>query len=86
MGLTYLLGLTPEVLLLYYLTQKDGKFVSIRAVQDSSSVEKTVQYLEKIVKLVQEHPGCKITILEIPVYSIVNWNQSHRHKDPSKES
>lgn len=46
-------------------------------------MEKTVQYLEKIVKLVQEHPGCKITILEIPVYSIVNWNQSHRHKDPS---
>ena len=31
----------------------------------------------------QEHPGCKITILEIPLYSIVNWNQSLRHKDPS---
>lgn len=45
--------------------------------------KKTVQYLEKIIKLVQEHSGCKITILEIPVYSIVNWNQSRRHKDPS---
>ena len=31
----------------------------------------------------QEHPGCKITILEIPLYSIGNWNQSLRHKDPS---
>jgi hypothetical protein len=37
-----------------------------------------------IIDLIKEHPGCKVTILEIPVYSIVSWTKHSGHKNPEK--
>ena len=39
------------------------------------------EYLLKIAALVKDYPSCRITILEIPVYSIKNWNQRKGHKN-----
>jgi hypothetical protein len=30
-----------------------------------------------------KYPGSKVTILEIPLYSIKTWNQKKGHKDPT---
>ena len=37
----------------------------------------------KIIKIINRYPGTKVTFLEIPVYSIKNWNESKGHKDPN---
>ena len=34
-----------------------------------------------MVQWISNHPGCKITILEIPLYSIVAWNTKAKHTD-----
>ena len=39
------------------------------------------EYLLKIAALVKDYPFCRITILEIPVYSIKDWNQRKGHKN-----
>ena len=49
-----------------------------------SSIETILEYIQKNIDLVTEHPGCKVTILEIPVYSIVRWNKHSGHKNPEK--
>jgi hypothetical protein len=45
---------------------------------------KNLEYIQTIIDLRKEHPGCKVTILEIPVYSIVSWNKHSGHKNPEQ--
>ncbi|CAC5356064.1 unnamed protein product [Mytilus coruscus] len=47
-----------------------------------SAVEKAAEYLGKIKELVKQYPGCRITFLEIPVYSISEYNKNKDHKTP----
>ena len=63
------------------LTQKDGKYINIRS-YDNSSVETVETNLQNIIDTVAQYPSCKLTILEIPTYSIVQWNKKHHHKNP----
>jgi hypothetical protein len=35
-----------------------------------------------IITLIQGYPVCKVTFLEIPVYSIYLWNKAKEHPDP----
>ncbi|CAC5370325.1 unnamed protein product [Mytilus coruscus] len=65
------------------LTQKDGRYISLRST-DNSTVDKCVEYIQKIINLKKEHPSCKITILEIPIYSISKYNKSLRHPSPEQ--
>ena len=66
------------------LTQKDKKYIAIRSPESDTSIETILEYIQKIIDLIKEHPGCKVTILEIPVYSIVSWNKHSGHKNPEK--
>ena len=62
------------------LTQKDNKYIAIRSPESDTSIETILEYIQKIIDLINEHPGCKVTILEIPVY----WNKHSGHKNPEK--
>ena len=66
------------------LTQKDKKYIAIRSPESDTSIETILEYIQKIIDLIKEHPGCKVTILEIPLYSIVSWNKHSGHKNPEK--
>jgi hypothetical protein len=48
------------------------------------SIETILEYIQKIIDLIKEHPGCKVTILEIPAYTIVSWNKHSGHKNSEK--
>lgn len=61
-----------------------GQKVHIRSPESDTSIETILEYIQKIIDLIKEHPGCKVTILEIPVYSIVSWNKHSGHKNPEK--
>ena len=43
-------------------------------------IERLVENFKQIVKLLESYPGCKITFLETPAYSIYDWNK-HNYTD-----
>ena len=55
-------------------TAKNGKYISLRTHDTESIVEDFISEANLIIQCVNAHPGCKVTILEIPLYSIVSWN------------
>ena len=65
------------------LTSKNKKYIALTA-EDDQAVANAYEYLLKIAALVKDYPSCKITILEIPVYSIKDWNQRKGHKNPDE--
>ena len=62
------------------LTSKNKKYVALTA-EDDQAVDIAYEYLLKTAELVNDYPSCRITILEIPVYSIKDWNQRKGHKN-----
>ena len=46
-------------------------------------VDKISTNFQRISAIVARYPNCKLTFLEIPVYSIRNWNYAHGHMSPS---
>ena len=62
------------------LTSKNKKYIALTA-EDDQAVENAYEYLLKIAALVKDYPSCRITILEIPIYSIKEWNQRKGHKN-----
>ena len=65
------------------LTQKDNRYISLTS-YDNSEVDKVKENLIRITELIKEHPGSKVTILELPVYSISRYNKTRRHPDSQK--
>ena len=63
------------------LTTKNKKYVSLTS-EGEQAIDKAYEYLLKIKELAENNPKCEITFLEIPVYSIVEWNRQYKHKDP----
>jgi hypothetical protein len=63
------------------LTTKNKKYVALTH-DDDRAIEYAIDYLGKIKELIKEHPGCIVTFLEIPVYSIQEWNKKAGHKTP----
>ncbi|CAG2220939.1 unnamed protein product [Mytilus edulis] len=43
-----------------------------------------INNLKEFATLLAEYPGCKITFLEIPIFSIYIWNRLHDHPDPNR--
>jgi hypothetical protein len=37
----------------------------------------------QIIQLIRDRPNCRLILLEIPVYSIVEWNKYKRHDKPN---
>jgi lysophospholipase L1-like esterase len=56
------------------LTSKTKKYIALTA-EDDQAVNIAYEYLLEILALVKDYPSCIITIQEIPVYSIKDWNQ-----------
>ncbi|KAK3100171.1 hypothetical protein FSP39_015731 [Pinctada imbricata] len=64
------------------LTAKNKKYISLKSETDEE-ILRIEKYYKEIIKIVDKYPGSKITILEIPLYSIKCWNQNKGHKNPS---
>jgi hypothetical protein len=67
------------------LTTKRGKFISLVDKNNSGgAVHKFRENLEKITSLRRRYSedAVHITILEVPPYSIANWNTNKGHSDP----
>ena len=45
--------------------------------------KKTTAIFRKIIEITQKYSSCKLTFLEIPVYSIFEWNKYQGHPTPS---
>jgi len=63
------------------LTQYNKKYIAL-ASETESNIDKAAEYLQKIKELMKSYPGSKVTFLEIPVYSIVEFNRDRGHKTP----
>lgn len=63
------------------LTTKNKKYIALTSETDSA-IDNAAKYLTKIKELVKQYPGCKVTFLETPVYSIVEFNKDRGHKSP----
>lgn len=60
------------------LTQKTV-YIYVTKSHWQSAVDTCITNIQKIIHLIQEHSGCKITILEIPTYYISKYNKKQRH-------
>jgi hypothetical protein len=67
------------------LTTNNNKYISLTSFNDKI-IESVVDNFKEIIELFREHPKSKVTILELPIYSIQTWNQKNCHKDPTKFS
>lgn len=63
------------------LTTKNKKYIALTSENDSA-INKAAEYLGKIKDLIKQHPGCRVTFLEIPIYSILEFNKNKDHKTP----
>jgi hypothetical protein len=63
------------------LTVKEGKYISLRQGSDKI-VEDVEQSYREIQEVVKTHDKLKIVFLEVPVYSIEEWNKKKGHKTP----
>ncbi|MES9884667.1 MAG: hypothetical protein ABW185_27805 [Sedimenticola sp.] len=62
------------------LTVKRGKYIDI---EDARSVEQVLTDYTDIIQSVRSHGiNVKVIFLEIPQYSIINWNRSRGHPNP----
>ncbi|CAC5378193.1 unnamed protein product [Mytilus coruscus] len=63
------------------LTTYDSKFISITSEQNI--IQQITDIYQQIVEFLKSYPGCKITFLEIPPYSIIDFNSYKKHDNPS---
>ena len=62
---------------------KKGKSSSISiANQHPNAAEEVIDALQKFKDLMKPYPDSRLTILEIPHYSIVHWNTARNHPKP----
>lgn len=64
------------------LTKKNGKFIDFRYVDHSSCVRNITYYIDLFRAYIRSFPEVTPIFLEIPPYSIVEWNKSKGHSDP----
>ena len=63
------------------LTKKEGKFIQLRA-RDNSAVSELIDTYKQIRAFVSGFPTVKLAYLELPYYSIFHWNASRHHDNP----
>ena len=64
------------------LTKKGKNFSNSLANQQPEPANEIIESLQKIEAILKPYPGTKLTILEVPHYSIVQWNTSRNHPKP----
>ena len=62
------------------LTEYAHPFIRLRN-NINEIITDTKTDFHEIVKLFVHYPGCKLTLLEIPPFSIYEWNKKHKHTD-----
>ena len=65
------------------LTKNSHPYVSL-AKSDDSKIQAVISTFHKFVDLLKDKPGCCITFLEIPTYSIFEWNKFRNHPNPAQ--
>ena len=63
------------------LTTKNKKFISVTSPHGDETIDYILSYYRKIEKLMQNHPNSRVTFLEIPLYSIYEYNKQKNHTD-----
>ncbi|CAC5400428.1 unnamed protein product [Mytilus coruscus] len=63
------------------LTNYDGKFISLST--EENKIQQITDTFQEIIELLKPYPACKITFLEIPPYSILDFNAYKKHDNPS---
>lgn len=86
-NLSYTLGRFDNISLYIWigtcdLTSYDGRYISLRS-ETTSSVENITKNFEEIVQIFNQYPGCKLTFLELPAYSIHEYNKKKGHTTPN---
>ena len=62
---------------------RSTRYISLKYLQNTEVVEYLINKYKEIIKILTDlSPESKSTVLEIPFFSIVSWNRSHKHKDP----
>ena len=59
------------------LTDYDGTFVRLST--DENIVNSLLDKYQKFIELFKPYPACKITFLEVPPYSILEFNKYRKH-------
>lgn len=62
-------------------TLKEGRFISIKP-DISSSLVKFKENLDSIKRLANQEPTVKLTFLQLPIFSITEWNKTKGHANP----
>jgi hypothetical protein len=61
---------------------KNG-YISLTTHPDQA-VDHLISHYNHIMDVLKPYPNCKITILDVPVYSIYTYNLKKKHKEPEK--
>lgn len=56
--------------------------ISLTSEDTSEIVEQITTNFQFIAQIISAYPQCRVTFLEIPIYSIRKWNYSHGHMNP----
>lgn len=65
------------------ITSKHKKYISL-ASEDDQSVSTAYNNIQKINDLIKQFPNCRVTFLEIPIFSIKEWNEHKKHHTPDQ--
>lgn len=63
-------------------THKSGRYIDLRYVDSTLCVKNIVQYINLFVSFIGQFKEVVPIFLEIPPYSIVEWNRTKGHSDP----
>ena len=62
--------------------RKHQKFIELRHSSDFEAVQSLIYEINRYLKFISKFPSVKIIFLEIPPYSIREWNKAKGHPDP----
>jgi hypothetical protein len=65
------------------LTSKDkSRFISLSS-QNNETIDHIIRTLLEFKRFLTDYTQVKLVFLEVPIYSLKNWNEHCKHKDPS---
>lgn len=64
------------------LTVRKGKFIELRHTDDATAISYLKYQIDRFRHFISQFHAVSVVFLEIPPYSIQEWNKSKGHKDP----
>ena len=59
-----------------------SRFISLSS-QNNETIDHIIRTLLEFKRFLTDHTQVKLVFLEVPIYSLKNWNEHCKHKDPS---